>query len=143
MSPNLRRYLPYIAVAFVLLLVLPAIFNRKATTAVTPATQARETLAAITTLDRSELAYHRSHGHYSGQLADLLQTHDGIPQDLTAGFTIQLDVGSDGQTYDLLVESPVLSVFRARRQGTLLAESCTVIKASTGVSCPTAKTATS
>jgi len=114
-----------------------------ATTTATPATQASETLAAIVTVDRSEIAYRRSHGRYSGELADLLQTHDGIPQDLTDGFTIQLDASTDGQTYEVLVESPVLAVLRARRQDTLLAESCTVIKVATGVSCPAAKAATS
>ena len=140
-SPNLRRYLPFILIAFVLLILLPALFKHKSsTTTSTPATESAETIKAMNLVDGSELRYQAAHGRYTPELADLVVQDPVLATDLANGFLIQLNVGASGSSYYALVSSPVLSLVRARSGRTLAAESCVIVKSGTGVSCPVAKT---
>ncbi len=138
MSPNLRRYLPFIVIAFFLLIVLPALFRKSSTssTTSTPATQSKQTLAAINLIDHAEQAYQATNGRYTSHVADLVVASRPLTADLVDGFAIQLDVSSDGRSYFALVESPVLSVLRARHDGKISEENCVVVKSGTGVACP-------
>ena len=147
LSPNLRRYLPFIVIAFFLLIVLPSLFRKSSTTTTaTPATQSAATIKAIGLVDRSELAYQAANGRYTPHVADLLVQDHALAGDLVNGFGIQLDVSADGQSYYALVTSPVLSMLRARHGRVLAAASCVIVKSGTGVACPStgsaAKTAT-
>jgi competence protein ComGC len=137
LPPNLRRYLPFVLIAFFLLLVLPSLFKKgTSSTTGTPATQSAATIKALNLVDRSEQSYQTAHGHYTPHLADLLGSNHVLAQDLTNGLSIQLDVGSDGQSYYALVGSPVLSLLRARHDRKISAETCVIVKSGTGVSCP-------
>lgn len=139
MSPSLRRYLPFILGAFVLLILLPALFRHKSSTTQTPSAQSTQTVGALNLVDHSEQRYDSAHGRYTSQVADLLLESHSLATDLTDGFVIQLDVSTDGQTYYALVESPVLSLLRARHDGKVIANTCVVVKSESGVSCPTSK----
>lgn len=137
MSPSLRRYFPFIIGAFVLLILLPALFKHKSSTSPAPSAQATQTFGALNLVDHSEQRYDSSHGRYTAEVADLLLESRSLATDLTDGYVIQLDVSTDGQTYYALVESPVLSLLRARNDGKLIANTCLVVKSESGVSCPT------
>jgi hypothetical protein len=52
------------------------------------------------------------------------------------GLAVQLDAGSDGQSFYARVASDVLSVVRARSGKSLIANSCLVLKSGSGVKCP-------
>lgn len=145
MSPSLRRYLPFILMAFVLLILLPALFRKSSSTATTPSTQASDTRSLLALVDRSEQQYDAAHGRYTAQVADLLDESHSLAGDLTDGYAVELDVSSDGQSYYALVESSVLNLLQARRDGKIIATSCTVVKSESGVSCPStsAKSSTS
>lgn len=137
LSPNLRRYLPFILIAFVLLILLPALFKHKSSTSTsTPAIESVATIKAMNLVDGSELSYQASHGRYTAELADLVVRDPVLATDLANGFLIQLNVGATGSSYYALVSSPVLSLVRARSGRTLAAESCVIVKSGTGVSCP-------
>jgi len=138
MSPNLRRYLPFMIGAFVLLILLPTLFKKSSTKTASAATQSTQTLTALNLVDRSEERYQAAHGRYTAHLTDLLLESRGLAQDLTDGLGIDLDVSSDGQSYYALVESPVLSLLRARHGRTIVAENCVIVKKESGVGCPTA-----
>ncbi len=115
LSPNLRRYLPFVLVAFFLVIVLPSLFRKGTTTSTgTPASQSAATIEALNLVDRSEQRYQAAHGRYTPHLADLLAESHVLATDLADGLVIQLDTSSDGHTYYALVESPVLILLRAR-----------------------------
>jgi hypothetical protein len=137
MSPSLRRYLPFMIGAFVLLILLPTLFKKGSSTAGSAAIQSTETVSALNLVDRSEERYQAAHGRYTVHVADLLLVSRGLARDLTEGLAIQLDVSTDGQSFYALVESPVLSLLRARHDRTIIAQNCVVVKSEKGVSCPT------
>jgi hypothetical protein len=132
--PNFRRYLPFVLIAAVLLVVLPTLLKKKTATGPSPSTRAAQTIEATNLIDRGEQAYKRIHGHYTPHLADLLTAR--LANDLAIGLTVQLDVGADGQRYLAQVESNVLSLVRGRNDGKLNAQSCLVVKSGSRVSCP-------
>jgi hypothetical protein len=138
MSPSLRRYLPFMIGAFVLLILLPTLFKKGSSTTSSAATQSTETVAALNLVDSSEERYQAAHGRYTSHLADLLLESRGLAHDLTEGLGIQLDTSTDGQSYYALVESPVLSLLRARHDRTIVAQNCVIVKSESGVSCPAA-----
>lgn len=142
MSPSLRRYFPFIIGAFVLLILLPALFKR-GSSSTAPSAQATQTRGALKLVDHAEQRYDSAHGRYTSHVADLLLETHSLATDLTDGYVIQLDVSTDGQTYYALVESPVLSLLRARHDGKLIADTCVVVKSESGVSCPTSTPAAS
>ncbi len=139
MSPQLRRYLPFILGAFVLLVLLPSLL-RKSSSSTTASTQSTEAIRTLDLVDRSEQQYQSAHGTYSSQIADLIVESHPLAQDLADGVTVQLDVSTDGKSYLALVQNTALSLVRARDAGKLVAESCVIVKSGSGVSCPATTT---
>src|SRR5579872_4388708 len=139
MPPNLRRYLPFILGAFVLLILVPSLFRKNTSAASTATSQSTQTFGTLDHVDRSEQQFQAAHGRYTAQVADLLSQSHALATDLADGLVIQLDISSDGHTYYALVESPVLSLLRARDNGKLIAERCVIVKSESGVSCPAPK----
>jgi|GEM_PF-1280209 len=133
--PNFRRYLPFMLIAFLLVIIVPNLLRKKTTTGPSASTRAAQTIDAMTLIDRGERAYLSAHGRFTPHLADLLTTR--LANDLAIGLAVQLDVGSDGRRYLASVESDVLSLVRGRADAKVIAQSCLVLKSGSGVACPT------
>ena len=133
--PNFRRFMPILLVAALLLFVLPTILHKKSSGS-SAGTRATKTTDAMGLVDRGERAYRTANGHFTSHVADLLSTQ--LAGDLSYGVVVQLDVGSDGQSFLAQVDSDVLSFVRGRRGDKLVADSCLVVKSGSGVGCPAA-----
>ncbi len=137
MPPNIRRFLPLIAVAAFLLLVLPTLLKKKHTGPTSSAaTRATQTIGATNLIDKGEQSYRAAHGGYTQHLADILALEPRLASDLVIGLAVQLDAGSDGKTFYTRVESDVLSLVRARDGKTLVVSKCLILKSGSGVKCP-------
>jgi competence protein ComGC len=136
MSPNLRRFLPLILVAFFLLFLLPTLLKKKSTSGLSSGARATQTISAMNLIDKSEQAYKAAHGAYTAHLADLVAASPVLAHDLVIGLAVQLDAGSDGKSFVAQVESSVLSLVRARSGKKLIAHSCLIVKSGSGVNCP-------
>jgi hypothetical protein len=136
MPPNIRRFLPLILVAFFLLFLLPTLLKKKSTSGLSAAARATQTISAMNLIDKGEQAYKAAHGGYTAHLADLVATSHGLARDLVVGLAVQLDAGSDRQSFVAQVESDVLSLVRARDGKKLIADSCLIVKSGSGVNCP-------
>jgi len=136
MPPNLRRFLPLILVAFFLIFLLPTLLKKKSSSGLSSGARATQTINAMNLIDKAEQAYRAAHGGYTGHLADLLATSHGLARDLVIGLAVQLDAGSDRQSYIAQVESSVLNLVRARNGKTLIADTCLIVKSGSGVKCP-------
>jgi hypothetical protein len=136
MSPNLRRFLPLILVAFFLLFLLPTLLKKKSTPGLSSGARATQTISAMNLIDKSEQAYKAAHGTYTAHLADLVAASPVLAHDLVIGLAVQLDAGSDGKSFVAQVESSVLSLVRARSGKKLIAHSCLIVKSGSGVNCP-------
>jgi hypothetical protein len=136
MPPNIRRFLPIILVAFFLLFLLPTLLKKKSTSGLSAAARATQTINAMNLIDKGEQAYKTAHGSYTAHLADLVATSHGLAKDLVIGLAVQLDAGSNGQSFVAQVESSVLSLVRARSGKKLIADSCLIVKSGSGVKCP-------
>jgi len=135
--PNIRRFLPLILIAFVLVAVLPSLLKKKTNSGPNASTRATQTIDAINLIDKGEQAYRTAHGTYTSHLADLLPLNHRLAGDLVIGLVLQIDAGSNGQSFYARVESDVLSLVRARSGKKLIANSCLVLKSGSGVSCST------
>jgi len=136
MPPNVRRFLPLILVAFFLLFLLPSLLKKKSTSGLSSGARATQTINAMNLIDKGEQAYKAAHGGYTAHLADLVATSHVLAHDLVIGLAVQLDAGSDGQSFVAQVESSVLSLVRARSGKKLIAHSCLIVKSGSGVTCP-------
>lgn len=134
MPPNFRRFLPLILVAVFLLVLLPNLL-KKTSSGPNASTRATETINAMNLIDKSEQTYKMAHGTYTSHLADLLAASHGLASDLVIGLAVQLDAGTDGQSFYARVASDVLSLVRARSGTKLIANSCLVLKSGSGVKC--------
>jgi hypothetical protein len=141
MPPNFRRYLPIVAIAAILLFVLPTVL-KKHTAGSSAGTRATQTINAMDLIDSGEQTYKTAHGDYTPHLADLLVIKHGLAGDLVSGLLIQLDAGSARQSFFAHVESDVLSLVRARNGKKLVADTCLILKSGSGVKCPVAAGAT-
>src|SRR5258707_9189043 len=137
MPPNLRRFLPLILVAFFLLFLLPTLLKKKSSSGLSSGARATQTISAMNLIDKGEQSYRAAHGSYTAHLADLVATSHGLAHDIVIGLAVQLDAGSDGQSFVAQVESSVLSLVRARSGKKLIAHSCLIVKSGSGVACPT------
>jgi competence protein ComGC len=133
----MRRFLPLILVAFFLLFLLPSLLKKKSSSGLSSGARATQTISAMNLIDEGEQAYKAAHGTYTAHLADLVATSHGLAHDLVIGLAVQLDAGSDGQSFVAQVESNVLSLVRARSGKKLIAHSCLIVKSGSGVTCPT------
>src|SRR5207237_1438249 len=102
--PNLRRFLPLILIAFVLLFILPNLLNKKSSAGPKASTRATQTINAVDLIDKSEQIYKTAHGAYTSHLADLLALSHRLATDLVIGLAVDLDAGSNGQSYYARVE---------------------------------------
>ncbi len=141
MPPNLQRFLPIILIAFVLLIVLPAIFKKSSSSnSVSAGTLSTETIGAMSLVDKGEQAFRAAHGGYSARIADLIELERPLAHDLGDGVVVSLDVSADSKTYYAHVSSTALSLVRARTGAKKLVATCLVVKSGSGVSCPKAPT---
>jgi hypothetical protein len=134
--PNVRRFLPLILVAFFLLVLLPQLTHRGSSKGPTSKTLSQETISAMTMVDRAEVGFKAAHGHYTGQLADLLSLNHKLGPALGAGVNIVVDAGTDGQSYVGQVASNVIALVQARQGARTITKGCIVVKSSSGVACP-------
>lgn len=138
MPPNFRRFLPLILIAVFALVLVPNLLKKKASSGPNASTRATQTINAMSLIDKGEQTYKTAHGAYTAHLADLLVLSHGLANDLVIGLTVQLDAGSNGQSFYARIDSDVLSLVRARSGKKLIADSCLVLKSGSGVKCATA-----
>ena len=131
--PEIRKFLPLIALALFAVLILPQILHGKKSTT-SASTRATTTTAALNLIDTGEQAYKSAHSRYTEHVADVITP--ALANDLALGLAVDLNVSTDGQTYYARVSSDVLSLLRARQGDKQIADSCAVIKSSKGVKCP-------
>ena len=125
--------------AAVLLFVLPTLLKKKSTTSgPNAATRAAQTIDAMNLIDKGEQSYKAAHTGYTPHIADLLPMSRTLANDLVIGLAVQLDAGSNGQSFFAHVESDVLSLVRARNGKKLIASSCLILQSGSGVACPPA-----
>ena len=133
-SPEIRRFLPLIALGLFAVLILPQILHGKKTTTTSASARATATTAALNLIDTGEKAYKADHDRYTEKVADVLTPE--LADNLSVGLLVDLNVSTDGQTYFTRVTSDVLSVLRARQGDKKISDNCVVIKSSKGVKCP-------
>jgi hypothetical protein len=139
--PNFRRFLPLVLIAAFFLFLLPTLLKKKNTAASSSlGTRATQTIDAMNLIDKGELSYKAAHAGYTNHLADLLAVNHRLASDLVIGLTVQLDTGSDGESFLAQVESDVLSLVRARNGKKLIANRCLILKSGSGVKCPVSAT---
>ena len=137
MPSNLRRFLPLIVIAAFLLILLPTLLKKKKTSSTSSAgTRATQTIAATNLIDKGEQSYRAAHGRYTQHLADVVALEPRLANDLVIGLVVDLDAGSNGQTFLARVESDVLSLVRGRDGKKLVANTCLILKSGSGVNCP-------
>ena len=133
--PEIRKFLPLIALALFAVLILPSILKGKKSSGTTSAsTRAAATTSALNLIDTGEQSYRTAHSRYTDHVADVLTP--ALADDLAIGLLVDLNVSTDGQTYYARVTSDVLSRLRARQGDKQIANSCIVVKSSKGVKCP-------
>jgi hypothetical protein len=125
-------------VAALLLFLLPTFLKKKSSSGSSASTRATQTILAMNLIDKGEQSYETGHGSYTSHLADLITLSPGLARALAFGLPVQLDAGSNGNSFYAQVESDVLSLVRARTGKKLIANSCLVLKSSAGVKCPPA-----
>ncbi len=132
--PEIRRFLPLIALALFAVLILPSILHGKKSGSTSASTRAAATTSALSLIDTGEQGYKTAHNRYTDHIADVLTP--ALADDLAIGLLVDLNVSTDGQTYYARVTSDVLSRFRARQGDKQIADSCIVVKSGKGVKCP-------
>jgi len=132
---NFRRFLPFILIAFFILIAGQTLF-RKHSSGPTTSARAAQTIGAITLIDKAEQAYRAKNGRFTANIADLVPFGRHLTFDLADGIGMQLDVGSDGQRYLAQVVSDVLSLNRTYDGTKVIAQDCVVVKSGSGVACP-------
>jgi hypothetical protein len=137
MSPQLRRYLPLILIAFLALIIIPRLAHRHKS-GLSNSEKATRTTDAMKLIETGEQSFKTAHGRFTSHLADLLPANSKLAGDLAIGLAVQLDVSTDGLTFYAQVASDVLSLVRVRTGRRLSAESCVILKSGSGVTCPPA-----
>jgi hypothetical protein len=132
----MRRYLPYLAIALVMLIALQFLYKKKNSTGTTSATTASQTISAMNLVDKDEQAYKSAHGRFTSNLADLLQFTPHLANDVGNGININLEASTDGHTYLAQIASSVLSLTRTFADAKVTSQSCIILKSGSGVACP-------
>ena len=136
MPPQYRRFLPLILIAAFAFILIPALSHRSHKQGLSDREKATRTIDAMKLIDTGEQSYRTVHGRFTQQLADLLPANPKLAGDLAAGVDVRLDLSTNRQSFLAQVASDVLSLVRARTGTTLTAQSCVVLKSSSGVNCP-------
>ena len=134
MPPQYRRFAPLLLIGLLLLVVVP-LLRRSHTSGLSDADRATATKAALRAIDRGEVGYRAAHGRFTSHLADLVAGDKKLAGDLALGLAVELDVGSDGNSYLVQVQSSVLSLVRARTGSRITANNCQIVKKGSGVDC--------
>jgi competence protein ComGC len=134
--PNFQRFLPLLLVVVLLLFVVPSLLKKKSSSGQSASARATLTIDAMSLIDKGEQAYKAAHGAYTSHLADLIAVGHRLASDLASGLAVQLDAGSDGQSFYARVEGDNLSLVRERSGNKLIANSCLILKSASGVRCP-------
>jgi hypothetical protein len=137
--PNLPRFLPIILLAVLALFVLPALLKKNNNSGPSAEDRSKQTIEAMSLIDKGEQAYRTANGRFTSHLADLIPLSGRLATDLAIGLDVKLDVSTKGDLYVAQVTSDVLRLVRSRdAEGKVVARSCLVIKSSKGVACPAA-----
>jgi competence protein ComGC len=136
--PNFQRFLPLMLVVLLVLFVVPNLLKKKTSSGQSASARAMMTINAMSLIDKGEQGYKAAHGAYTSHLADLIAVGQRLASDLASGLAVQLDAGSNGQSFYAQVESENLSLVRERSGKTLIANSCLILKSASGVTCPSA-----
>jgi hypothetical protein len=133
----MRRYLPFILIAFVVLIGAQALFKKKSSsTGSTAAVVSVATINGMNLVNKGEQAYQAAHGRFTSNLADLLQLKPHLASDAAVGVSFDLDASTDGHTYLAESLSSVISLTRAFTDTKVTSQSCVVLKSGSGVACP-------
>ena len=135
MPPNFRRFLPFILIAFFLLIAGQTLF-KKHSSGPSAGTRAALTLETINLIGKGEQTYMAANGRFTSNIADLVPFGRYLTFDLADGIGMQLDVSTDGHRYLAQVASDVLSLIRAYDDAKVTAQSCVILKSGSGVACP-------
>lgn len=135
MPPNLRRYLPFILIAFFILIAGQTLFKRHSSGPTSNA-KATQTIGAINLIGTTEQTYRAKNGRFTSHIADLLPFGRHLGDDLAAGIGMQVDVSTDGHRYLAQVVSDVLSLNRTVAGTKVIAQDCFIVKSGSGVACP-------
>ncbi len=135
MSPNFRRYLPFILIAFFILIAGQTLFKRHSSGTTTSA-RATQTIGALNLIRTAEQTYQTKNGRFTAHIADLVPYGRHLTTDLADGIGMQVDVSTDGQRYLAQVVSDVLSLNRTVQGTKVIAQDCVIVKSGSGVACP-------
>ena len=134
--PNMQRFLPIVLLLFVFLILSNVFLHKSSSKGLTAGDLSDATVAAMTTVDRTELLYKAAHHGYTSHVSDLITLDRSLTKDLGDGVGISLDASTSGGTYYAQVQSSVLALFRSRLGPKVILKSCIVIKSGSGVACP-------
>lgn len=132
--PEIRKFLPLIALALFAVLILPQILHSKKSGTTSASVRAADTTSALNLIDTGEQSFKAAHGRYTDKVADLITPT--LADNLVLGLAVDLNVSTDGKTYFARVASDVLGLLRARKDDQQIADKCVVIKSGKGVKCP-------
>lgn len=133
MSPGLRRFLPLILVALLLLVVVPSIFKKHS--GPSRSTKEQQTLGALATIDKGQQKLFKTTGRYSSHLADFFAKGNGLATAYALPLVIDLGASANGKRYVVQIESDQYSLVRSRESGKLLADQC-LARSGSGSKCP-------
>jgi hypothetical protein len=138
---NFQRFLPIILIVFFLLFIVPTLLHKHSSKGPTSADLSSQTITAMNTVDKAEIAFRTAHGKYTSNVADLLALDRSLGKALSQGIVASVNASTDGKTYYGQVASVYLDLVRARTGDKLLVKSCLVVKSGSGVACPAAPVA--
>ena len=133
---NMQRFLPIVLLLFAFLILSNIFLHHSSSKGMTAGDLSNATIAAMATVDRTELLYKTAHKGYTSHVADLITLDRSLAKDLGDGIGVSLDASTDGKTFYAQVQSSVLGLFRSRVGAKVVLKSCIVIKSGSGVACP-------
>lgn len=137
MPPNFRRFLPFILIAFFLLIAGQTLFKKHSSSGTSSNVRATQTIGALNLIATAEQAYQAANGgRFTSHIADLVPFGRHLETDLADGIGMQVDVSTDGHRYLVQVVSDVLSLNRTVAGTKVIAQDCFIVKSGSGVACP-------
>lgn len=138
---DMRRFLPFMLIAFALLFILPQLFRHSGgSRSLSAKNRGALTLDAINRIDGAEQRIFESSGKYTAHLADLVARDKVLASEMTVPLQVDLDVSENGKSYVARVSSDVISAAQARSGSALVDRSCRELKTTSGLDCPTGTT---
>src|SRR4051794_5890342 len=107
---DMRRFLPLLLIALLVILVVPQLFrSSKGSKTLSSKDRAAFTQDAVLRIDRGQTSYRAAHGTYTSHLADLVTMDKKLAQALTVPLLVDLDVADGAKSYLVQVSSDVIS----------------------------------